>query len=673
MKSRRSGQVARRKTGGGRSGPAAPREAVVAAAPPAFPMQRWHWGLIAGLTLLHFITFVNKPPHIDDTLYLETARGILEDPLRPLLNTVNWEMVPRPIYKFAVNPPLYNYQQALLIKLFGWNIAALHLLAAGYVLLAAVSVFYLARRFTPWPVATLLLFMLSPTFLPQTNLMLDVPGMALVAATVAAWVRGVDSRSNRWLALGAVLATLSVWTKYNSAVVLPLMALYAVLWGRLLSLPWIVLPIMGLWAWGQWNIAIFPDKKTHLEIARGRFERATRIVYQQAMLSLMSWGSAFFFMPAWAAWTWVRRRWILSAAIAGPLFLLFLVESVLAIGPHTGADGVLYSTAVSLTKLLGFGHLPNSAEWKMPHWPEQLFFVGNALAMAAWILVSAFSRWRSLGERWRDGTIRDDLFLLAWPFGMSLFNCMFAPHHAPRYYFVAYPAVPLLLIRGLQGVIAWRSAAAGEAGGPDRSDAQVARVAQTASVRVYSPSRATRGLVWGSIGLQTVVGLILVASDNTFARASEDFVARLAAHPRVQGNRLDYVGHWGFQYHAQQQPNFHVIDIRQPPPPVGGLVAVVMDTGWGEFPGWLKSNRSGYEQLMTTGVYRYKDAQGTQRAQTVQFKILEDWDVPHPWPLQTVELTKKLLIYSPRFYHNRLPYGRGADRSHRMVLLEREL
>lgn len=673
MKNRRPRQVARKPIGAGRSMPAAPREADVWPAPPVTPMLRWHWSLIAGLTLFHFFTFVGKPPHIDDTLYLETARGILQDPLRPLCNTVNWEMIPRPIYKFAVNPPLYNYQQALVIKLFGWNIAALHVLAAGYVLLAAVSVFYLARRFTPWPVATLLLFMLSPTFLPQTNLMLDVPGMALVAATVAAWVRGVDGRSNRWLALGAALATLAVWTKYNSAVVLPLMALYALLWGRWLALPWIALPVVGLWAWGQWNIAIFPEKKTHLDIARSRFERATRNFYQQSMLSLMSWGGAFFFMPAWAAWTWVRRRWILSAAIAAPLFLLFLVEFVLAYGPLTRSDGFFYSAAVSLTQSLGFGHLPSFAEWKMPHWPEQLFFVGNALAMAAWILVTAFARWDSLRERWRDGTIRDDLFLLAWPFGMSLFNGMFAPHHAPRYYFVAYPAVPLLLMRGIQAALARRAGGAAEAGDAGRSETSAPRFNQPASIRIFAPSRATRGLLWGSIALQAVVGLILVGSDNTFAQASQDFVARLAAHPRVQGNRLDYVGHWGFQYHAQQQPNFHVIDIRQPPPPVGGLVAVVMDTGWGEFPHWLKSGRSGTEQFTTTGVYRYKDAQGTQRAQSLRFKILEDWDVPHPWPLQTVELTKKLLIYSPRFYHNRLPYGRGTDRSHRMVLVEREL
>jgi len=49
------------------------------------------WLVVAGVALLHLLTFLNKPAHIDDTLYLATVRGILADPLRPLANVYNWE------------------------------------------------------------------------------------------------------------------------------------------------------------------------------------------------------------------------------------------------------------------------------------------------------------------------------------------------------------------------------------------------------------------------------------------------------------------------------------------------------------------------------------------------------------------------------------------------------
>src|SRR2546422_538622 len=66
-------------------------------------MRGRDWLLIFGVAPVHLLTFIAKPAHIDDTLYLETARGILADPLHPMINSYHWEMFPRPIYAFAVN------------------------------------------------------------------------------------------------------------------------------------------------------------------------------------------------------------------------------------------------------------------------------------------------------------------------------------------------------------------------------------------------------------------------------------------------------------------------------------------------------------------------------------------------------------------------------------------
>jgi hypothetical protein len=53
-----------------------------------------------------------------------------------------------------------------------------------------------------------------------------------------------------------------------------------------------------------------------------------------------------------------------------------------------------------------------------------------------------------------------------------------------------------------------------------------------------------------------------------------------------------------------------------------------------------------------------------------RFRLVEEWVADHPWPLQTIELDR-FLLYSPIYYHGRLPYGRSTGSSHRTLLLER--
>ena len=56
---------------------------------PCPPLARRHWVLPAAIALVHFLLLVAKPAHIDDTIYLETVKGILADPLRPLCKRRN--------------------------------------------------------------------------------------------------------------------------------------------------------------------------------------------------------------------------------------------------------------------------------------------------------------------------------------------------------------------------------------------------------------------------------------------------------------------------------------------------------------------------------------------------------------------------------------------------------
>ena len=567
-------------TGRGRPGAAEPHPPAV----PAWPPSRGDPWIVLGVALAHCATFLAKPVHMDDALYLSTVRGILADPLHPLCNVYNWEAGPRPIYTFAINPPLYNYQQALLVRLFGWNLTALHLLAAGYVLLATLAMLALARRFTRWPVPALLLLMFAPTVLPQTNLMLDMPGMALVLAALAAWVHGVDRGSNRWLALGSVAAALALLTKYNSGITLFLMILYAVLHERRRAIVWLVVPLLGLGLWMLHNHFFMPGGTLHLLQAGQRIQAEPGRGYLQPLIALVSWGSAFIFFPVLALRSWIAGRRRLGAAFAVPAALILALD--LSVSSRS------------------------SPPWFMAPYAEHLIFLVNGLLIAAYIGVSTASAWRKQG--WRVPAGRDDVFLLAWPIAMTIFICLLAPHQAPRYYFPAYAAVPFLLLRALERSRGGFTAAA-------------------------------RRAVWASIVAQAALALILTASDDAFARASREYAERLATLAETRGEMITFEGHWGFQYYAEQHPLLRALDPRLSPPPPGVVVAVLLDSYAWEFPPWL----AGLSETGEPGILKSSFADADGRPRSLRFRLIEPpWSAPHPWPLRTIDLADGVMLYA---------------------------
>ena len=591
-------------------------------------MRTWHFWLLALIALAHFATFAAKPAHIDDTIYLETVKGILADPLRPLCNTLLWEMEARPIYTFALNPPLYNYQQAALVALFGWNLPLLHLLAAGYVFLAGLAVFSLARRFSRWPVAALLLVMTSPTLLPQTNLMLDVPGMALVCSAVACWVKGIDAGSRRWLALGSAAAAAALLTKYNSVVVLPLLLWYALLHRRVRSAAWLLVPVAALGLWCLHNRLFLPNGTIHLFQAQGRFGVTGAPVFAQAVKAIESWGSSFVFLPALAILLRVHRRTALEIAAAAVLIGLFAIEMSMLRGAMSGPGTAFGTIAEMLARLVGLAWSPGKGPAQIPIWPEYLCFVGNGTLLFASIALGA--RCVQAGTRWN----KDTLFLIAWPLGMCAFNSLFAPHQAPRYYFPAFAALPLLLLRAMEAT-----------GVP-----------------------FTKSWVGASVAVQALVGLLLALSDTAFASGSRAHVEKLLTLPVRNDVPICYVAHWGFQYYAGQSDRLRCLAATDASPLVGGIVAVIVDTPSQEYPMWLRTIAATRDPQVLESELRAADGSLSK----LRFRrAMPTQTVSHPWPFQTICIGGSALLYAPGGYHGLLPYAWSREPFLVMEVLQR--
>ena len=113
------------------------------------------WVLVA-LTLLCLLPFSAKAFHIDDPVYLWTAKQIVEHPLNPYGFDINWSNTSLPMWEATPNPPFVCYYAALVGRIAGWSERALHL---GFLLpaLAAVLGTYrlagasLGNRFWPQP------------------------------------------------------------------------------------------------------------------------------------------------------------------------------------------------------------------------------------------------------------------------------------------------------------------------------------------------------------------------------------------------------------------------------------------------------------------------------------------------------------------------------------------
>ena len=130
---------------------------------------------------------------------------------------------------------------------------------------------------------------------------------------------------------------------------------------------------------------------------------------------------------------------------------------------------------------------------------------------------------------------------------------------------------------------------------------------------------------------------------------------RLAALETGTHEPIRYVGHWGFQYYAGQSSRLRCLAASDPPPPIGGLVAVVIDTAPQEYPDWVRHIAAAKDSPgLLTSDYLAPDGSRTK----LRFRrAMATQSVPHAWPLQTIGFQNHSLLYAPGGYHDLLPYA----------------
>jgi len=198
-----------------------------------------------GLVLVLRLPFLNQAVQGDDPVYLAEASHALIEPLHP--DHVEYVFRGREVdLRGLTHPPLDGWMLAGLLAVFGsLKEVPFHAAYMVFSLIAAASMWSLARRFSTDPLWATLLFLAVPTFVVNgTSFETDIPFVAFWMAAIALFC------ADR-LVLSAAAMVLASLTAYQTVVLIPILAVYCWLYRRGSRGHWLTLltPVVVLIAW----------------------------------------------------------------------------------------------------------------------------------------------------------------------------------------------------------------------------------------------------------------------------------------------------------------------------------------------------------------------------------------------------------------------------------------
>ncbi len=177
------------------------------------------------------LPFLNQAVQGDDVYYLSEAEHAQIEPLHP--KHAQYAFLGRMVdMRGQPHPPLDAWALAALLAIFG-DVYEIPFHAAFIVfsLIAAISAYSLARRFSPYPLLATLLFLATPAFAVNGNSFeADVPFVALWLASVAFYVGAVLRRSTLLLGASCLAMALASLTAYQAVFLVPILYLYGRKW-----------------------------------------------------------------------------------------------------------------------------------------------------------------------------------------------------------------------------------------------------------------------------------------------------------------------------------------------------------------------------------------------------------------------------------------------------------
>lgn len=470
--------------------PATPHISLLATATHFIQMlSRYPRLLLVAALLSGLLPFLGKPFHIDDPLFLWSARQIQAHPTDPFGFRVNWSQTERPMSEVTKNPPLACYYIAAAAALAGWSEPMLHAAFLLPALAALLGCYELARIFGVRPLLAALAMLCTPAFfVSSTTVMCDTMMLAFWNWALVCWLRGLEKKSNAWLALAGLLVTAAALTKYFGICLIPLLASYSLLRSRR-DTAWLLPVLISLtllagyewWTRSLYGQGMLFEAMHYSSAVRGggtgtsSYNFTLGLAYAGGSLAVV-----LFFCPFF----WPVKKWFPAAALVGA-FTVFIF--------YTGAP-------VDIVRSISRHRL----DWV-------------AVQFAFWACVGVALLTLAVENLLRS-RYADSALLLLWVGGTFIFAVIVNWTVNVRSLLPMAPAVGILLARR------WERNTAGG----------------------LSTVRAAWALL-PAAGLSIAVA----HADFFWARAVRNSVQAIAQDPRNRSGTLWFEGHWGFHYYME--------------------------------------------------------------------------------------------------------------------------
>jgi len=310
--------------------------------------------IVALLVLALRVPFLNQAIQGDDVYYLAEAQHAQIEPLHP--KHVQYAFMGRMVdMRGQPHPPLNAWFLALLLAtLKDISEIPFHVAYILFSLIAALSMWSLARRFCERPLLATLAFIAVPAFVVNGNsLEADLPFLALWMLAVAMFVKAVEEDSIWALAVAKIAAILAGLAAYQAILLTPILAVYLLRKRSRWTVAWLVIfaapaAIVG-WQIFEWStrgalpLAILAGYMKTYGLQAG----SNKLRSAAALIVHAGWIISPLIVLAWRApFSKDRWRWIVAAIVAGcaafydpnPLFWLSFGCGVLLLASCAGRE-----------------------------------------------------------------------------------------------------------------------------------------------------------------------------------------------------------------------------------------------------------------------------------------------------------------------------------------------
>lgn len=471
--------------------------------------------ILVVVTIICLVPFVGKAFHLDDPMFIWTAKQIQESPVNFYGFTVNWFGTEMPMAEVTRNPPLACYYTALVGSLFGYSEIVLHIAFLLPAIAAALGTYCLASQFCSRPMLATLAAVLTPGFIVSgTSIMCDIMMLGLWVWATVFWVRGIKENNNLGLYLSTILITACVLTKYFGAALVVLLIVYSLMQKRRLGV-WtlfllIPVSVLAIYEWG-----------TYAYYSKGLLSEAVR--------------AATYF-----SWKWTGSWGLLSKVLTSLAFTGGCVVTVLCYGPVLWSRRILAGSiilmassifALSFAADIGKFTLEDAGSFKWLFLLQLTLMVFGGLGLVALACADLY--------RHQDA---DSLLLGLWVLGIFIFAGFINWAVNGRTILPMIPAVGVLLARRLD----------------------------------HLNKIGRRPRLWGStwpLAAAACVAMLVCWADYSFAGTARTAASEIHERFDSTDSKIWFTGHWGFQYYMEAKGH-QALDFKNPQATAGDIIIV---------------------------------------------------------------------------------------------------